>query len=134
MILNLKDLKPAEVQNYLQHAIAPRPICFACTMDAAGNINLSPFSFFNLFSSNPPVVVFSPAKSWRAGVFKSGRVCRRRHGACRGFAGNGGTLWHVHLARCRYCGGGRGADDGVPSAEQRLMPVASHAAQRRRIT
>lgn len=65
MILNLKDLKPAEVQNYLQHAIAPRPICFASTIDKAGNINLSPFSFFNLFSSNPPVVVFSPARRVR---------------------------------------------------------------------
>ncbi len=57
----LKDIKPADVQNYLQHAIAPRPICFASTVDNQGNINLSPFSFFNLFSSNPPIVVFSPA-------------------------------------------------------------------------
>ncbi len=70
MILNLKDLKPAEVQNYLQHAIAPRPICFASTIDAAGNINLSPFSFFNLFSSNPPVVVFSPARRVRDNTTK----------------------------------------------------------------
>jgi flavin reductase (DIM6/NTAB) family NADH-FMN oxidoreductase RutF len=58
MILNLKNTKPADVQNYLQHAIAPRPICFASTIDQAGNVNLSPFSFFNLFSSNPPIVVF----------------------------------------------------------------------------
>jgi flavin reductase (DIM6/NTAB) family NADH-FMN oxidoreductase RutF len=70
MILNLKDLKPAEVQNYLQHAIAPRPICFASTIDTAGNINLSPFSFFNLFSANPPVVVFSPARRVRDNTTK----------------------------------------------------------------
>ena len=70
MILNLKDLKPAEVQNYLQHAIAPRPICFASTIDNAGVINLSPFSFFNLFSSNPPVVVFSPARRVRDNTTK----------------------------------------------------------------
>jgi flavin reductase (DIM6/NTAB) family NADH-FMN oxidoreductase RutF len=65
MIIDLKDLKPAEVQNYLQHAIAPRPICFASTIDAAGNVNLSPFSFFNLFSSNPPIVIFSPSRRAR---------------------------------------------------------------------
>ena len=70
MILNLKDLNPVEVQNYLQHAIAPRPICFASTIDAAGNVNLSPFSFFNLFSSNPPVVIFSPARRVRDNTTK----------------------------------------------------------------
>ena len=63
--LKLSELTPPEVQNYLQHAIAPRPICFASTIDKAGNINLSPFSFFNLFSSNPPIVIFSPARRVR---------------------------------------------------------------------
>ena len=65
MIIHLKDLPPADVQNYLQHAIAPRPICFASTINNAGNINLSPFSFFNLFSSNPPIVIFSPCRRVR---------------------------------------------------------------------
>ena len=49
MILDLGDLQPIDKQNYLQHAIGPRPICFASTIDNEGNINLSPFSFFNLF-------------------------------------------------------------------------------------
>ena len=70
LTLDLKKLKPAEVQNYLQHAIAPRPICFASTINAAGAVNLSPFSFFNLFSSNPPVVVFSPARRVRDNTTK----------------------------------------------------------------
>ncbi len=70
MIVNLKDIKPAEVQNYLQHAIAPRPICFASTIDKEGHVNLSPFSFFNLFSSNPPVVIFSPARRVRDNTTK----------------------------------------------------------------
>ena len=61
MILDLKDLKTAEKQYYLQHVVAPRPVCFASTIDKSGNINLSPFSFFNLFSSNPPIVIFSPS-------------------------------------------------------------------------
>ena len=65
MILDLKELKPGDRQNYLQHAIAPRPICFASTMDKAGNVNLSPFSFFNLFSYTPPVVIFSPLRRAR---------------------------------------------------------------------
>ena len=70
MLIKLKDLKPADAQNYLQHAIAPRPICFASTIDKAGNVNLSPFSFFNLFSSNPPVVIFSPARRVRDNTTK----------------------------------------------------------------
>lgn len=65
MIIDLEKLKPAEKQYYLQHVIAPRPICFASTIDKAGNVNLSPFSFFNLFSSNPPIVVFSPSRRVR---------------------------------------------------------------------
>jgi flavin reductase (DIM6/NTAB) family NADH-FMN oxidoreductase RutF len=70
MILHLKDLKPAERQYYLQHVIAPRPICFASTIDKEGNVNLSPFSFFNMFSSNPPVVIFSPARRIRDNTTK----------------------------------------------------------------
>ncbi len=68
--LHLSELKPAQVQNYLQHAIAPRPICFASTMDAAGHVNLSPYSFFNMVSSNPPMVVFSPARRVRDNTTK----------------------------------------------------------------
>lgn len=70
MYLDLKELKPADVQNYLQHAVAPRPVCFASTIDNAGNVNLSPFSFFNLFSSNPPIVIFSPARRVRDNTTK----------------------------------------------------------------
>ncbi|CAN5295237.1 flavin reductase family protein [soil metagenome] len=66
----LKDIKAGDAQNYLQHAIAPRPICFASTIDKAGNVNLSPFSFFNLFSSNPPIVVFSPSRRVRDNTTK----------------------------------------------------------------
>ncbi len=70
MYLDLKEMKPADVQNYLQHAVAPRPVCFASTIDKEGNVNLSPFSFFNLFSSNPPVVIFSPARRVRDNTTK----------------------------------------------------------------
>lgn len=70
MILQLNELKPFVKQNWLQHAIAPRPIALASTIDATGTINLSPFSFFNLFSSHPPVVVFSPARRVRDNTSK----------------------------------------------------------------
>jgi flavin reductase (DIM6/NTAB) family NADH-FMN oxidoreductase RutF len=70
MELHLKNLTPADIQNYLQHAVAPRPIAFASTIDKEGNINLSPFSFFNLFSSNPPIVIFSPARRVRDNTTK----------------------------------------------------------------
>jgi flavin reductase (DIM6/NTAB) family NADH-FMN oxidoreductase RutF len=70
MTADLKDLTTIEKQHYLQHAIAPRPICFASSVDKAGNVNLSPFSFFNMFSSNPPVVVFSPSRRVRDNTIK----------------------------------------------------------------
>lgn len=68
--INLKEISNADAQNFLQHAIAPRPICFASTIDAEGNVNLSPFSFFNLFSTHPPVVIFSPARRIRNNTTK----------------------------------------------------------------
>jgi len=70
MIVNINELTGLERQGWLQHAIAPRPIAFASTIDAAGNINLSPFSFFNLFSTNPAVVIFSPTRSVRENKIK----------------------------------------------------------------
>lgn len=70
MILDLHTLKPAEKQYYLQHVVAPRPICLASTIDKEGHPNLSPFSFFNMFSSNPPILVFSPSRRVRDNTIK----------------------------------------------------------------
>ncbi|GHA53427.1 flavin reductase family protein [Pontibacter akesuensis] len=58
--INPKEATTAEVYGLLSGAVAPRPIAFASTVNAAGDVNLSPFSFFNMFSSNPPVLIFSP--------------------------------------------------------------------------
>lgn len=69
--LDPKDLKTAVLHQYLLHAVAPRPIAFASTVDKDGNPNLSPFSFFNVFSAKPPVVVFSPSRSGRTGATKN---------------------------------------------------------------
>ena len=65
-----KDLNNLQLQTLLQTAIAPRPIALASTIYKDGNINLSPFSFFNMFSSNPPVVIFSPARRVRDNTTK----------------------------------------------------------------
>ena len=65
MFIDLSTISAADTQNYLQHAVAPRPVCFASTIDEAGDVNLSPFSFFNMFSSNPPILIFSPARRVR---------------------------------------------------------------------
>jgi len=69
--LNISDLTNQEAYQLLSSAIAPRPICFASTVDLAGNVNLSPFSFFNLMSSNPPICVFSPVNRGRDGSAKN---------------------------------------------------------------
>jgi flavin reductase (DIM6/NTAB) family NADH-FMN oxidoreductase RutF len=70
MVFDLSQLTTAEKQYYLQHIVAPRPICFASTIDSMGNVNLSPFSFFNMFSSNPPIVIFSPSRRVRDNTTK----------------------------------------------------------------
>jgi len=70
LTLKLSDLSIPDLHTYLQYAIAPRPICFASTVDKAGNVNLSPFSFFNLFGTNPPVCVFSPSRRVRDNTTK----------------------------------------------------------------
>lgn len=61
----MQDISTPQKQQWLQYAIGPRPICFASTMDENGLVNLSPFSFFNMFSTNPPIVIFSPSKRVR---------------------------------------------------------------------
>lgn len=63
--INPKDLSTPKLQAYLQSAVSPRPIAFVSSIDKAGNVNLSPFSFFNMFSMNPPILVFSPSRRVR---------------------------------------------------------------------
>ncbi len=70
MIIHLADISIKETQDYLNHAIGPRPIAFVSTIDKNGKTNLSPFSYFNLFSVNPPVVIFSPSRRVRDNTTK----------------------------------------------------------------
>ena len=61
--INPNEISVAKLHGYLLGSVAPRPIAFASTIDSEGNPNLAPFSFFNVFSANPPIMVFSPARS-----------------------------------------------------------------------
>ena len=71
LTVNPKDIEVPQLHRYLLGAIGPRPIAFASTIDANGIPNLSPFSFFNVFSANPPIMIFSPARSGRTGATKN---------------------------------------------------------------
>ena len=64
------EIKTAQLHAYLLSSVAPRPICFASTIDNEGNSNLSPFSFFNVFGSKPPICIFSPARRVRDNTIK----------------------------------------------------------------
>lgn len=70
MTIDPKELTIPRLHSYLQGAVVPRPIALASTVDAAGNVNLSPFSFFNVFSTNPPILVFSPSRRGRDNTTK----------------------------------------------------------------
>ena len=65
-----KDLSTGKLHSYLLGAVTPRPIAFASTIDKKGKVNLSPFSFFNVFSANPPILIFSPARRGRDNTTK----------------------------------------------------------------
>jgi flavin reductase (DIM6/NTAB) family NADH-FMN oxidoreductase RutF len=68
--LDPKELTVQRLHQLLLGAVGPRPIAFASTIDESGRPNLAPFSFFNVFSANPPILVFSPARSGRTGQSK----------------------------------------------------------------
>ncbi len=70
MTIDPGEIPLSKLHGYLLGAISPRPVAFACTMDKEGNVNLSPFSFFNVFSANPPVLIFSPARRGRDNTTK----------------------------------------------------------------
>jgi flavin reductase (DIM6/NTAB) family NADH-FMN oxidoreductase RutF len=70
MTIDPKEVSVGKMHSYLLGAIAPRPIAFASTIDKDGNVNLSPFSFFNCFGANPPLLIFSPARRGRDNTTK----------------------------------------------------------------
>lgn len=102
MLIDFSSLPTPEKQQWLQHAIAPRPICFASTVDTAGNANLSPFSFFNLFSTHPPIVIFSPSRRGRDNTTKHTLENVRAVPQCVINIVDAGMVQQVSLASCEY--------------------------------
>jgi len=70
MTIDPKEIPVTKLVGYLQGAVTPRPIAFVSSMDKDGNVNLSPFSFFNLFSIHPPILIFSPSRRVRDNTTK----------------------------------------------------------------
>jgi flavin reductase (DIM6/NTAB) family NADH-FMN oxidoreductase RutF len=70
MLIDLASLPAPKRHQFLQYAVAPRPVCFASTVNSKGEVNLSPFSFFNMFSSTPPILIFSPSRRVRDNTVK----------------------------------------------------------------
>ena len=70
MIIHPNEISTSELHGYLLGAVAPRPIAFASTISKEGIVNLSPFSFFNVFSANPPIMIFSPSRRGRDNTTK----------------------------------------------------------------
>jgi flavin reductase (DIM6/NTAB) family NADH-FMN oxidoreductase RutF len=113
------EIKTSQLHAYLLGAIAPRPICFASTIDEDGNMNLSPFSFFNVFGSKPPILVFSPARRVRNNTIKHTleNAIRTREVVIN--VVNYAIVQQMSLASCEY-------DKGVNEFEKAgLTPIAS---------
>jgi flavin reductase (DIM6/NTAB) family NADH-FMN oxidoreductase RutF len=70
LTIDPKELPTAKLHGYLQSSVGPRPIALASTISKDGEVNLSPFSFFNLFSTNPPILIFSPSRRVRDNTIK----------------------------------------------------------------
>jgi flavin reductase (DIM6/NTAB) family NADH-FMN oxidoreductase RutF len=70
LTIDPKEITVGKMHAYLLGAVTPRPIAFASTIDVNGNVNLSPFSFFNCFGANPPLLIFSPARRGRDNTVK----------------------------------------------------------------
>lgn len=70
LTIDPKEVPVGKTHAYLLGAVTPRPIAFASTIGRDGHVNLSPFSFFNCFGANPPLLIFSPARRGRDNTVK----------------------------------------------------------------
>lgn len=104
-------MKTPEVHGLLLSAIAPRPIAFVSTVDEHGNPNLAPFSFFNVFSANPPIAIFSPARRVRGNTTKHTLNNVEATKECVINMVSYSMLHQMNLASCEY-------EDGVNEFEK----------------
>lgn len=113
------DIKTGQLHGYLLGAVAPRPICFASTIDEDGNANLSPFSFFNVFGSKPPTLIFSPARRVRDNTTKHTLQNAAQTGEVVVNIVNYNIVQQMNLASCEYP---KGVDEFIKSG---LTPIES---------
>ncbi|MGM0479276.1 MAG: flavin reductase family protein [Bacteroidota bacterium] len=119
LTIDPKDIPVPKLHHYLLGAVGPRPIAFASTVDAEGNANLAPFSFFNVFSANPPIMVFSPARSGRTNTTKDTYENVKAHPECVINIVNHAIVEQMSLSSSPY---EKGVDEFVKSG---LTPVKS---------
>ncbi|MFN5692435.1 MAG: flavin reductase family protein, partial [Bacteroidota bacterium] len=127
LTLETEKIPLQQLQQYLQAAIAPRPICFASTIDKQGQVNLSPFSFFNLFSMNPPVCVFSPSRRVRDNTTKHTLENLREVPECVINIVNYEMVQQMSLSSCDYP---KGTSEFVKAG---FTPIASTLVQPPRV-
>lgn len=99
------DLAVPELHQYLLGAVGPRPIAFVSTMDAEGRINLAPYSFFNIFSVNPPIAIFSPARRGRDNTTKHTYENAKQVAECVINIVNHAIVEQMSLASTEYAAG-----------------------------
>jgi flavin reductase (DIM6/NTAB) family NADH-FMN oxidoreductase RutF len=118
--ISLSEIAPAEKQYWLNHLVGPRPIALASTVNRQGQVNLSPFSFFNVFSIEPPILVFSPSRRLRDGSVKHTLENILEVPEVVINMVSYAMVRQVSLASCEYA---RGVDEFVKSG---LTKVAAH--------
>ena len=117
--INPDEIPMPKLHEYLLSAVAPRPIAFVSTIDKGGNANLAPFSFFNVFGSNPPTLIYSPARSGRTGATKNTHDNVLEIKECVVNIAHYDMLYQMNLAAGMYA---KGTDEFKKSG---LTPVAS---------
>jgi flavin reductase (DIM6/NTAB) family NADH-FMN oxidoreductase RutF len=111
------EIKTALLHQYLLGAVAPRPICFASTLDEHGNANLSPYSFFNVFGSNPATLVFSPSRRVRDNTNKHTLENIRETGEVVINVVNYAMVQQMSLSSCEFP---KGVDEFVKAGFSKL--------------
>lgn len=112
MKLDPKDIQTSQLHAAMLGAVQPRPIAFASTVDVDGNVNLSPYSFFNVFSSNPPIMIFSPARRVRDNSIKHTLINARATGEVVINIVNYDIVQQMSLSSTEY---GAGVDEFIKS-------------------
>ena len=110
--INPDDIPHREMHSILLSGVAPRPIALVSTMDSDGNVNLSPFSFFNSFGSKPPIIAIGPAFSAATGKAKDTYLNIIETGECTVNAVQFSMVEQINLASCEY---ERGVDEFIKS-------------------